>query len=194
MRAPKRYIAGVDEVGRGSLFGPVFAGLVILDKNGETQLLSAGLKDSKLLSSKKRANLTPLIKEISLAWSLGQASSKEIDSVGIRLATERAMVRAIQRIRLPIKLLLVDGLLPISIWQGPQKNLVHGENHSPAIAAASVLAKESRDELIKRLALKFPGYALDKNVGYGTNAHRQALRQAGPTKLHRNSFLSRIID
>ena len=91
------------------------------------------------------------------------------------------------------KLVLVDGSLPLRLWQGPQRTLIRGESKSPEIAAASVIAKEARDVLIKRLAIKFPEYGLEKHVGYGTKIHRQALKDSGPTKLHRTSFLSRII-
>ncbi len=186
-------IAGVDEVGRGSLFGPVFAGAVILDLDSEKDLLDKGLKDSKLLSAKKRAHLVPLIKQKSKDWALGQASSSEIDSIGIRKATEKAMIRALKKLKQPFKLVLVDGILPISIWEGPQKTLVHGESQSTAIAAASVLAKETRDQLIKGLAKHFPNYGLETNVGYGTKLHREGLLALGPTPLHRQTFLSKII-
>ncbi len=192
MISKKKKIAGVDEVGRGSLFGPVFAGAVVLNSSAEAQLLKAGLKDSKLLTARKRASLIPLIKRASSTWGLGQASSIEIDSLGIRKATEKAMLRALQRLSKPIDLVLVDGILPIRIWEGPQQTLVHGESQSLSIAAASVLAKEARDALIKRLAKTFPGYELEKNVGYGTAVHRKALLKQGITTLHRRTFLSKI--
>ncbi len=186
------YIAGVDEVGKGSLFGPVFAGAVVLQNDAEQLLLKAGLKDSKVLSPKKRAILVPLIKQRSQSWALGQASSREIDSIGIRQATEKAMIRALQKLNQPIHMVLVDGVLPIQLWKGPQINLVHGESKSSAIAAASVLAKEARDGLIKRLANHYPQYELEKHVGYGTKIHRNVLVDLGPTPLHRQSFLSKI--
>ena len=185
-------IAGVDEVGKGCLFGPVFAGAVILSKANESKLLSEGLKDSKKLNSRQRNNLVPLIKENSIAWSIGQASAREIDSVGIRKATEQAMLRALEKFAAPPDLILVDGVLPIQAWQGKQQTKVRGESHFPSIAAASVLAKEARDELIKRLALKFNLYGLEKNKGYGTELHRTSLIKVGSTKLHRRSFLSKL--
>ncbi len=188
----KFLIAGVDEVGKGCLFGPVFAGAVILSKNNESKLLSQGLKDSKKLSPRQRYNLVPLIKENSIAWSIGQASAREIDSIGIREATEKAMIRALEKFSFPPDLLLVDGILPIRIWPGKQKTQVRGESHFPSIAAASVLAKEARDELIKRLAPKYSLYGLEKNKGYGTEIHRKNLIKAGATRLHRKSFLSRL--
>ena len=185
--------AGLDEVGKGSLFGPVFASAVVLNKESETVLFQAGLKDSKQLSSRKRAHLEPLIKKTCIAWGLGQASSNEIDSKGIRVATELAMMRAIQKLQIKPDFLLIDGNLPLRLWSGAQKTLICGENKSAAIAAASVLAKESRDALIKRLALKFPYYGLETNVGYGTKVHRNSLIKHGRSELHRKTFLTKII-
>ena len=185
-------IAGVDEVGKGCLFGPVFAGAVILSKENELKLLSKGLKDSKKLNSRQRNNLVPLIKKNSIAWSLGQASAREIDSIGIRMATEKAMLRALEKFLSPPELILVDGILPIRLWRGKQQTQVRGESHFPSIAAASVLAKEARDGLIKRLANKYTFYGLEQNKGYGTEIHRTNLIKAGSTKLHRKSFLSKL--
>ncbi len=192
MRETLSLIAGVDEVGKGSLFGPVFAGAVILSKENEFKLLSNGLKDSKKLNPRQRKNLVPLIKEHSIAWALGQASAREIDNIGIREATEKAMIRALKKFSTPPDLTLVDGILPIRCWHGTQKNQVRGESHFPSIAAASVLAKESRDSLIKRLAEKYPFYGLEKNMGYGTEFHRSNLIKSGLSKLHRKSFLTRM--
>ena len=192
MRSNKSLVAGVDEVGKGSLFGPVFAGAVILSKSNEIKLLNKGLKDSKKLNFRQRNLLVPLIKENSIAWSIGQASSREIDSIGIRMATEKAMLRALEKFLSPPDLILVDGILPIRSWRGKQKTQVRGESHFPSIAAASVLAKEARDDLIKRLSKKFSLYGLEKNKGYGTEIHRKSLIQEGATKLHRTSFLSKL--
>ena len=192
MRDNKSLIAGVDEVGKGCLFGPVFAGAVILSKANELQLLSKGLKDSKKLNVQKRNYLVPLIKKHSIAWSLGQASAREIDSIGIRLATEKAMLRALEKFVSTPDLILVDGILPISLWTGKQQTQVRGESHFPSIAAASVLAKEARDELIKRLACKYTFYGLEQNKGYGTKIHRNNLIKEGASRLHRKSFLSKI--
>jgi len=192
MKASKFLIAGVDEVGKGCLFGPVFAGAVILSKENELKLLSKGLKDSKKLNPQQRNQLVPLIKENSIAWSLGQSSAREIDSIGIRKATEKAMLRALEKFSSPPDLILVDGILPIRLWPGKQKTQVRGESHFASIAAASVLAKETRDELIKRLASKYNCYGLEKNKGYGTAIHRTNLIKEGATRLHRKSFLSRL--
>ncbi|BEV35955.1 ribonuclease HII [Synechococcus sp. M16CYN] len=186
-------IAGIDEVGRGCLFGPVFAAVVVLDKLAEQQLWQAGLNDSKKLSAKQRSELVPVIRQESKAWGLGQASAGEIDVLGIRGATEQAMLRALQKLPQSPNLVLVDGKLRLRLWNGPQQVLVAGDSYSAAIAAASVLAKEVRDALIRRLALRFPGYSLERNVGYGTALHRKALLDLGPTSLHRNSFLRRLL-
>lgn len=186
---PSDATAGVDEVGRGSLFGPVFAGAVILPKRAESILHGAGLTDSKLLTPRQRSQLVPLIRQLAGAWAIGQASAAEIDRLGIRSATELAMHRALQRLNHPIHLLVVDGVLPLRTWPGPQHTLVGGDRLNAAIAAASVLAKEERDALIRRLAARFPGYGLERHAGYGTAHHRAALLEQGPTALHRRSFL-----
>jgi ribonuclease HII len=182
-------LAGVDEVGRGSLFGPVFAGAVILSKRAETRLSAAGLTDSKALTPRRRAELVPLIRRLAGAWAIGQASAAEIDRLGIRSATELAMQRALQRLNHPFQLVVVDGLLPLRRWSGPQRTLVGGDRLCAAIAAASVLAKEERDALMRRLAPRFPGYGLERHAGYGTAHHRLALQEWGPTELHRRTFL-----
>ena len=182
----------MDEVGRGSLFGPVFAAAVVLDHPSAGRLLEAGLNDSKRLSPKRREQLLPLIDELCTDSGLGQASAREIDGLGIRHATELAMLRALQRLdRLP-ELVLVDGSLPLRLWSGPQATLVSGDSRSAAIAAASVIAKQARDALIRRLSDRFPGYGLERHAGYGTVLHRQALLASGPTALHRRSFLKRL--
>lgn len=181
--------AGVDEVGRGALFGPVFAAAVILPNTALLPLQRRGLTDSKKLSPLRRAALDPLIRRQAHAWAIGQASAAEIDRVGIRAATERAMRRALQRLPRPPALVLVDGVQPLRGWDAPQVCLVRGDLLSPAIAAASILAKQERDGLMRRLAERFPGYGLDRHVGYGTVRHREALQRLGPSPLHRLSFL-----
>ena len=186
-------IAGIDEVGRGCLFGPVFAAAVVLDGEAADTLQAAGLTDSKKLTPRRRAVLVPRIEERSLAWALGQASAREIDGMGIRGATELAMLRALQRLPSRPELVLVDGTLPLRLWTGPQRTVVRGDSRSAAIAAASVIAKEARDALIRRLAVRFRGYGLEKHVGYGTALHREALLASGPTALHRRSFLTRLL-
>lgn len=185
---PPADCVGVDEVGRGALFGPVFAAAVCLPPQALTPLAAAGLTDSKKLSARRRQALLPLIRAEADCWAIGQASAAEIDRHGIRLATEWAMRRALLKLR-PIQLLLVDGVLPLRGWDGPQYTLVGGDSRCPAIAAASVLAKQERDGLLQRLAMDFPGYGLERHAGYGTAQHRQAIAALGPTRLHRLSFL-----
>ena len=186
---PPHQCAGIDEVGRGCLFGPVFAAAVVLPAEALAPLAAAGLTDSKKLSPRQRARLVPQIRAHALAWGLGQASAAEIDRFGIRPATERAMRRALARLPAPPALLLVDGVLPLRGWEGPQLTLPQGDSRCAAIAAASVIAKEERDALLRRLALRFPGYGLERHAGYGTAQHRLALEHHGTTPLHRLSFL-----
>lgn len=186
--------AGVDEVGRGCWFGPVFAAAVILGDEARPPLAAAGLTDSKALSPRRRAQLVPLIEQQAAAWALGQASAREIDQLGIRTATERAMLRALQRLgSQPPALVLVDGVLPLRLWDGPQQTVVRGDSQCLEIAAASVLAKQARDALIVRLAERYPGYGLHRHAGYGTAVHRQALLELGPSPLHRRSFLRKVL-
>ena len=197
--------AGVDEVGRGCWFGPVFAAAVVLPPGAAEPLGAAGLTDSKALTARRREQLVPMIKSSAIGWALGQASAAEIDRHGIRLATEWAMLRALQRLGAGLgsglgselgdvpPLVLVDGILPLRCWPGPQRCLVRGDSHSPAIAAASVIAKVARDALISRLAERYPGYGLERHAGYGTALHRQALERLGPTALHRRSFLRKVL-
>lgn len=185
--------AGVDEVGRGCLFGPVYAGAVVIAAEAIGPLQAQGLTDSKKLSSRLRAALVPLIQQAVTAWAIGQAGAGEIDRLGIRGATERAMLRALARLPHPPSLLLVDGVLPLRGWAGEQRTLVGGDLRNAAIAAASVLAKEARDGRMRQLALRYPGYGLERHMGYGTEAHRQAILRLGITPLHRRSFLSRLM-
>jgi ribonuclease HII len=184
--------AGVDEVGRGCLFGPVFAAAVVLPATALGPLAAAGLNDSKKLTARRRQALEPLLRQHALAWALGQASAAEIDRWGIRPATERAMRRALQRLPRTPRLLLVDGVLPLRGWPGEQVTVVGGDGRCAAIAAASVLAKQARDALLGRLALRHPGYGLERHAGYGTAQHREAILRLGPTPLHRRSFLRTI--
>ena len=187
----------MDEVGRGCWFGPVFAAAVVLPARAAGPLGDAGLTDSKALSPRRREELVPLIKALASGWALGQASAAEIDGHGIRLATEWAMLRALQRLSGSLgaepPLVLVDGILPLRCWPGLQRCIVRGDSHSPAIAAASVIAKVARDGLIGRLAERYPGYGLERHAGYGTALHRSALVQLGPTPLHRRSFLRKVL-
>ena len=187
-------IAGVDEVGRGCWFGPVFAGAVVLSDAARETLSAAGLTDSKALSAKRRSQLVPLILEQAESWALGQASAQEVDGLGIRSATERAMLRALQRLGSPAPdHVLVDGNLPLRLWSGSQETVVRGDSAHLEIAAASVLAKQARDALLVRLGQRYPGYGFERHAGYGTAKHRAAVLSLGPTQLHRRSFLRKVL-
>ena len=180
---------GIDEVGKGCLFGPVFSAAVVLSKKNGEILRNFGLNDSKKLSQKKRSILIPYIFALSEDWGIGQSSVNEIDKYGIRYATELSMIRAIDKLKSkPIKI-FVDGTLSIRSWEGIQRNIVKGDEKFTSIAAASVLAKVKRDALINRFEIKYKGYSLSKNKGYGTKEHFLSIQRRGITKMHRKSFL-----
>ena len=175
-------------MGRGCLFGPVWAAAVCLDAEAFDYLPQLGVTDSKALSPKRRAALIPLISPFLASFAYGQASAAEIDRIGIRAATELAMLRALQRLQVVPELLLVDGSLTLRPWKAAQKTVVRGDSSCLTIACASILAKEQRDQLLERLALVWPGYGLEQHHGYGTLQHRRALQKLGPSPLHRLSF------
>jgi len=162
---------------------------VVLPVQALDPLAAAGLTDSKKLSPRRRAQLVPRIHCLAHGWGIGQASAAEIDRLGIRAATELAMRRALSRLARAPALVIVDGVLPLRGWSGPQICLPKGDSRCAAVAAASVLAKQERDGLVRRLALRWAGYGLERHVGYGTAEHRAALARHGPTPLHRLSFL-----
>ena len=178
-----RIIAGVDEVGRGSLIGPVYAAAVILKKSANTRLL----KDSKTLSKTKREYLFNYIKKNSI-WSLGKASVKEIESINILQASLLAMKRAIKKLKKKPTHILIDGNKIPELKNYNLKSVVQGDKKVPAISAASIIAKVSRDKFITALSKKNKGYNWDKNFGYGTRQHLKALKKLGITKHHRRTF------
>ena len=177
-------LCGVDEAGRGPLAGPVCAAAVILPP--ETEL--PGLNDSKKLSEKKREQLFPEIQRLALAWSVAFASVEEIEERNILGATMLAMNRAISGLSLKPELALIDGNRNQEI-EVPSRCVVHGDARCASIAAASILAKVSRDRLMVELAREYPQYGFDRHKGYGTRAHYAALREYGPCPAHRPSFL-----
>jgi ribonuclease HII len=181
-------IAGVDEVGRGALFGPVFAAAVVFPLAHIPKLVEIQVKDSKQLSGKRRSELGKQIQELALAYQVSYATAQEIDSINILQASLLAMRRAVIKLKVQPALCLVDGRQAIPELSIPQKNLVKGDQRSPLIAAASILAKVWRDELIIRLAQKYPQYDLAANKGYGTEKHRLALQKYGASVHHRISF------
>lgn len=184
----EQLIAGVDEVGRGALFGPVVAAAVILAPEAATTLVRAGVTDSKKLSAMQRQNLIGQIKQQSIDCQVGYASVREIDRLNILQATLLAMQRAVAKLAVRPDLCLVDGNCKIPNLAIPQQTLVKGDQRSLAIAAASILAKVWRDELIVRMAKRYPDYGLCQNKGYGTLQHRQAIQVHGISRYHRQSF------
>lgn len=177
-------ICGVDEAGRGPLAGPVCASAVILPAEADLP----GLNDSKKLSEKKREQLFPEIQRIALAWSVAFASVEEIEQRNILGATMLAMNRAIAGLSLRPELALIDGNRNKEI-EMPSRCVVHGDARCASIAAASILAKVSRDHLMIELSREYPQYGFEQHKGYGTRAHYEALREYGPCPAHRPSFL-----
>ena len=178
-----KIIAGVDEVGRGSLIGPVYAAAVILNDSINKKIL----KDSKKISKDKREKLSKLIKKKS-TWSIGRASVKEIEKLNILRASLLAMKRAIIKLKKKPELVLVDGNMLPSIKNYNLKYIIRGDEKIPSISAASIIAKVARDKFISNLAKKFKRYGWDTNFGYGTKKHLIALKKFGATKHHRKTF------
>lgn len=176
--------AGCDEVGRGCLAGPVVAAAVILPKNFSNNLLN----DSKQLSAKIRISLDEVIKREALAWSIAEVSPQDIDKINILNASFQAMHRALDQLTLSPELLLIDGNRFKPYQQIPHQCIVKGDSKFLAIAAASILAKNYRDALMEKLAIDYPGYAWQKNVGYPTREHREGIKKLGVTPYHRMSF------
>jgi ribonuclease HII len=176
-------IAGLDEVGRGPLFGPVVAAAVILAPG----FLFAGLTDSKKLTEQKRNQLDVEIRANAVAWAIAAVDAETIDRINIRRASLLAMRRAVEQLALSPDFLLIDGRDTID-WDCPQQAVIQGDAISLSIAAASVLAKVHRDRLLVELDGEFPGYGLARHKGYACPAHKAALQLLGPTPLHRRSF------
>ena len=180
-------ICGVDEAGRGPLAGPVCAAAVILPRGHQIP----GLNDSKKLTDKKRRELFPLIKEQAIAYGIGMASHEEIDEINILQATYLAMERAIAQLEGKADLALIDGNRAKDFGMAV-RTVVKGDSLSANIAAASVLAKVTRDDLMVEMAREFPGYGFEVHKGYGTKAHYEALRDMGPCAIHRMTFLKKF--
>ncbi|WP_404791122.1 ribonuclease HII [Altericista sp. CCNU0014] len=181
-------IAGVDEVGRGALFGPVVAAAVILLPVAAERLVKVGVKDSKQLRAADREILYETIKTHAVAFCIGMASVREIDRMNILQASLLAMRRAVMRLSITPDLCLIDGNRAIPAFAIDQRTIVKGDQREPAIAAASILAKVWRDRLLVRLDRRYPGYHLASNKGYGSRAHQLALETLGPSPQHRLSF------
>jgi len=179
----KKILAGVDEVGRGSLIGPVFAAAVILNDNINKKIL----KDSKSLTKKKRESLEKYIKQNS-KWSIGSASLKEIEKFNILNASLLAMKRAIKKLKIKPKIIIIDGNKVPNMKNYNLKFMIKGDEKIPEISAASIIAKVSRDRLIRKLAKVYDKYSWHKNAGYGTKDHLVAIKKFGVTKVHRKKF------
>ena len=180
-------VCGVDEAGRGPLAGPVCAAAVILPPGCEID----GLNDSKKLTEKKREALFPVIQQQALAWSVAYAEVEEIDSLNILQATFLAMRRAVEGLSLPADYALIDGnrLPPLAI---PGETVVKGDSRSMSIAAASILAKVSRDHVMLDLDRQFPQYAFAQHKGYGTALHYEKIKEHGVSPVHRLTFLKNL--
>jgi ribonuclease HII len=181
-------IAGVDEVGRGALFGVVVAGAVILPKSAISECQNWGIKDSKKLSARRREQLVPRIEQVAISYQIGVATVAEIDRLNILQAALIAMKRSIAGLNILPELCLVDGNQLIPNLEIPQQTLVKGEDRAISIAAASILAKVWRDRLMTELDIIYPMYDLANNKGYGTAKHLMAIDKYGISPEHRRSF------
>jgi ribonuclease HII len=181
-------VAGVDEVGRGCLFGPVVAAAVILSPATAEVLLNAGVKDSKQLRGPTREILYEIIKTHAVDCRIGMASVQEIDRINILQASFLAMRRAISRLSVTPDLCLIDGNRSIPNFAIAQQTIIKGDQTEVAISAASIIAKVWRDRLLLRLDRRYPGYHLASNKGYGSRVHLEALQTLGPSCQHRLSF------
>jgi len=187
----KIFEIGIDEVGRGAVFGPVFSAVVVLTEKNKLILRQLGVTDSKKLTPKKRKLLLPKILLLSSDYGIGQSSTREIDKMGIRVATELSMIRALQKLKEKPSELIIDGPLLLRPWNGIQKNIISGDSKFTSISSASIVAKVYRDNLMERLEKKYSGYLIFKNKGYGTREHLAIIKKNGITPLHRRSFLKK---
>ena len=187
----KKYEVGIDEVGKGAVFGPVFSAVVVLTEKNKSILKQYGVADSKKLTPRQRKLLLPKILLLSSDYGIGQSSSREIDKLGIRVATELSMIRALKKLKERPNEIIVDGPLLLRPWNGIQKNEVSGDSKFTSVASASIVAKVSRDNLMERLEKKYSGYLILKNKGYGTSEHLSIIQENGITNLHRKSFLKK---
>lgn len=179
-------IAGIDEVGRGPLAGPVVAACVILPKEAELP----GLNDSKQVPAQERTILAGIIKKKAIAWGIGVVDHQDIDQINILQATKKAMLEAVRKMVYQPDYLLIDALkLPVDI---PQEALIHGDSLSASIAAASIVAKTYRDSLMEMMDVLYPEYGFKEHKGYGTALHVEALARYGPCPIHRRSFLKNL--
>ena len=184
-------VAGVDEVGRGPLAGPVVCAAVILPLGEEKRI--AGINDSKKLSAKKREELAALIRERARAYAIEEVSNEVIDEINILQATRLCMKRAVEKLSPAADMVLTDGNMTLDI-EAPQRSVVKGDALVASIGAASILAKVYRDALMWEYAKLYPEYAFERNAGYGTAAHIAAIREVGICPIHRRTFVTKFWD
>ena len=180
-----KFVCGVDEVGRGCFAGPVVTAAVIFSPDVK---LPDGINDSKLLSAKKRLELDKQIKELALAWVIDTVEVPVINQLGIGKATQQSFNNCIAKLSVQADFILIDAFLIAGIDKDKQQAIVHGDQLSLSIAAASIIAKVYRDQLMEQLDAKYPGYDFKQHKGYGTLKHRQAIKELGFCDLHRTSF------
>ena len=184
-------VAGVDEVGRGPLAGPVVCAAVILPLEEEKRVL--GIDDSKKLSAKKREALAEQIKAVARAYSIQEVSAETIDEINILQATRLCMKKAVEALDIPADFVLTDGNMTLDI-SVPQKSIIKGDALVCSIGAASILAKTYRDALMESYAKQYPEYGFERNAGYGTAAHIGAIREVGICPIHRKTFVTKFWD
>jgi ribonuclease HII len=187
-----RYVAGVDEVGRGPLAGPIVACSVILDLNVLDKDLILYINDSKKVKESKREELAEIIKEKALCYYIAVSSNEEIDKKGIAFSNNKVFLESCNSLSIKPDLVLSDGYLVKNI-EIENKSVIKGDTKSASIAAASIVAKVYRDNLMKEYANKYPHYDFENNVGYGTTKHIEGLKTYGKCSIHRNSFLTRLL-
>ena len=184
-------LAGVDEVGRGPLAGPIVAAAVVLDLNDLDDIILE-INDSKLLSEAKRERLAEIIKQKAISYSISEKSNFEIDQKGISYCNNQIFIDSVKGLDVEVKIVLSDGYL-IKDYDGLNKSVIKGDRKSASIACASIIAKVYRDNLMKEYDSKYPGYDFSNNVGYGTKKHLEGLKEQGATEIHRQSFIKNLI-
>lgn len=184
-------VAGVDEVGRGPLAGPVVCAAVVMPL--EEALFVAGVDDSKKLSAKKRELLAARIREVAIAYAVEEVSAAVIDEINILQATRLGMKRAVEKLAPPADMVLTDGNMTLDLAL-PQRSIVKGDALVYSIGAASILAKVHRDALMREYAARYPEYGFGRNVGYGTAEHIRAIREVGICPIHRRTFVTKFWD
>lgn len=188
-----RLVAGVDEVGRGPLAGPIVGAAVILKNDCAVEELVLEINDSKKLTKKKREELVPRIKERALAWAVYEHSNDDIDELGLSFCNNNIFIQALRGLAVTPDVVLSDGYL-VRGYQGRNQKVIKGDSRSAAIACASIIAKVYRDQLMEAMDRVYPGYGFSGNVGYGSEDHILAIRANGPCRIHRRSFLTRILE